>query len=305
MASTLNTTRPPRDRRAIDLHTLRLERARTRHHLALPFLLSSGLVLVTAIVTAIEVFNPGISRDPGMTAGNARGTALVMLVVALPLIAGSLLLTARGSSRAGIVWIGALGYLLYNSVLFCFAMTFNRLFLLNVAMLALAFWSVVTVLTRVDPHALRNQFRASTPVRLIAGYLLVTSVLTYLAWLRDIVPALLDNTRPSSLERTVMLTNPIEVMDLSVSLPLLILAGVWLWQRKPWGYLLAGVLTVMFTIESLSVAVDQVFGHRGDPEQSLAAVPLMIALMLVGLFVSYVYLRNMRDDEGEMRSETR
>ena len=43
---------------------------------------------MTAVVSAIAVFNPGIFRDPAMTAGNARGTALVMLVVAVPLLAG-------------------------------------------------------------------------------------------------------------------------------------------------------------------------------------------------------------------------
>ncbi len=305
MADTLNPARPPREREPVDFHTLRLERARLRHHLAIPFVLSSGLVVVTTIVTAIGVFNPGIFRDPAMTAGNARGTALVMLVVAVPLLAGSLVLTARGSARAGLVWIGSLGYLLYNSVLFCFAMAFNRLFLLNVAMFALALWSVVAVMTRVDPSVLRERFRETTPVRLIAGYVIVTALLTYLAWLRDIVPALVDNTVPSSLERTVMLTNPIEVMDLSISLPLMILAGVWLWQRKPWGYLLSGVLTVMFTMETLGIAVDQVFGHRNDPEQSLAAVPLMLGLTVIGLFVSYVYLRNVREDPVEYRSQKR
>ena len=225
-----------------ELHTATRERLRTRQRLTLPVVLSIALVLVAALASGIGVFNPGTFRDPAMTAGNARGTALVVLVVAVPLIAGSLILSARGSARAGVIWLGSLGYVLYNSVLFGFAMTFNRLFLVYVAMFALALWSVVTALMRVDAESLRERFKTSTPVRGIALYLIVVSALTYIAWLRDIVPALVHNTLPSSLDRTVMLANPIEVMDLSISLPLLALAGVWLWRRRAWGYVLAGAL---------------------------------------------------------------
>ena len=77
--------------------------------LSLPALLSALLVPVAGTAAAIGLFNPGIYRDAAMTAGNARGTALVILAVALPAVAVSLVLTARGSLRAQIVWLGALG----------------------------------------------------------------------------------------------------------------------------------------------------------------------------------------------------
>jgi hypothetical protein len=83
-------------------------------------------------------------------------------------------------------------------------------------------------------------------------------------------------------------------MDLSATLPLCALAAVWLWQRRPWGYVLSGVLLSMLTLETASIAVDQVFGHRSDPTQSLAAVPLMAALTLVGLILTALFLRHVR-----------
>jgi hypothetical protein len=45
-----------------------------------------------------------------------------------------------GSARAVLCWLGAAAFVLYNSVLFLFAIPFNRLFLLDVV-LALATWS--------------------------------------------------------------------------------------------------------------------------------------------------------------------
>lgn len=78
--------------------------------------------------------------------GSARGTALVVLLIAVPSLAVAMWFAARGSARAQIVWLGAVGYILYNSVLFLFMSPFNNLFLLYVAMMSLAIWSSVMVI---------------------------------------------------------------------------------------------------------------------------------------------------------------
>lgn len=302
MADTLTPLRPRHDefrtRPATNIRAVRIARSRERHRLEVSYLLSSLLVLATASASAVGFFNSGIFRDPPMTAGNAQGTALVLLVVAVPLLIGSMIMTSRGSARAGIVWLASLGYILYNSILFTFSVTFNRLFLVYVAMFALSLWSLISVLLQVDADRLRERFADRTPVRWFGVYLVASALLFAVAWMADIVPALIDNTLPNSLDKTVMLTSPVEVIDLSITLPLLALTGVWIWRRRPWGYLLAGVLTVMLTIETLGVAVDQTFGHRSDPAQSLSAVPLMAALTVIGLFVGVVYMRFLREKVG-------
>jgi hypothetical protein len=42
------------------------------------------------------------------------------------------------------------------------------------------------------------------------------------------------------------------------------------------------------------VSVDQVFGNIHDPSASLEAVPVMIGLTLIGLVVSFLFLRGVR-----------
>src|SRR6185437_13897771 len=75
--------------------------------------------------------------------GSARGTALVVLLAGVPVLACSMLLAARGSAAAVITWLGAAGFLLYNSLMFVFATPANRLFPLYLAMLALCRGPVV------------------------------------------------------------------------------------------------------------------------------------------------------------------
>jgi hypothetical protein len=258
------------------------------------FWLTGALAVVTLITSAAGVFHPSLFRDTAMTAGNARGTGLVMLVVAMPALVASMLLTGRGSVRAPILWLGALAYLLYNAVFFAFDVAFNQMFLLYVAMLSLAVWSLVALLVGLDASRIRACITDQVPVRTIAAYLIVTTALFALTWLRDIIPALLHLTAPASLQGTLMLTNPIQVMDFAFGFPLTILAAVWLWQRRSWGYVLAGMFLVYGVIEVLSVTTDQTFGHLSDPAQSMAGVPIFAALTLIALVSLVLYMRAVR-----------
>jgi hypothetical protein len=52
--------------------------------------------------------------------GSARGTGLVVLVLSVPVLLGAMAWAARGSVRAQVVWLGAIGHLLYNAVMFLF-----------------------------------------------------------------------------------------------------------------------------------------------------------------------------------------
>ena len=94
---------------------------------ALPYWLSGLLAVVTLIASAAGFFITDLfQRDNAALGGCARGTALVILVVALPTLIISMVLAARGSLRARVIWLGILAYIIYNSVYFTFSATFNR-----------------------------------------------------------------------------------------------------------------------------------------------------------------------------------
>lgn len=269
------------------------------------YLTSGALVVVAAATTALTFFVPGILRGTAVMNGSARGTALVLLVIAVPVVVLSMTYGAGGSVRAVIAWLGGLAYMVYNSVLFVFITPFNRLFLLYVAMLALSIWSVATVLHRIDLQALRSRFAATMPVRAIAGYLLVIMALNGGAWLMRIIPALFAGGSPEFLQGTGLTTNPIYVQDLGFWVPLMAVAGVWLWQRRAWGYLLVGVLLSFGVIEFLGVGVDQWFGHNADPTSPVASavfLPVGVVLAAVSLVPLFVYYRSL--DGGRRPSQS-
>jgi hypothetical protein len=274
--------------RAVD--TRRREGAR----LALPIWLSSGVTLFALIASAAGLFIPGVYRDAPTWAAQARGTDLVTLTVAVPSLAISMLLTARGSRRAGVVWLGVLGYSLYMYVISAFDVVFNPLFLVYLAVLSLSLFALVALLIRLDADEVQAHFDRGLPRRTTGGYLVGLATLFLLAWLRDIIPAIVRGNSPDSLNGTTLPTNPVHVLDLSVLLPLAALSGVWLWQRRPWGYLLAGALLTTLTIVGTSVVSGIVFERLDDATVSLAALPLLIVVTLAGLGLLVIYLRHLK-----------
>jgi hypothetical protein len=168
--------------------------------------------------------------------------------------------TWRGATRGLVVWLGTLGYLLYQAVLFCFATPLNGLFLCYIAYLGLAVWSIVALVPAVDLHVFGSRVSARMPARFVAGFALAIAALNAAVWLAAIVPALLQSHPESLMKGTGLLTNPVYVQDLAIWLPLLAAAAVACWRRRGWGLLVTGAMLAMFTLEGIGVATDQWFG---------------------------------------------
>ena len=259
--------------------------------------LLSGLLAVTATANGLLTFLvPGVLHGTAVMNGSARGTALAVLLLGVPVLAVSMALARSGSPRAVVCWLGAVGFVLYNSVLFVFATPFNRLFLLDLAMLALAAWSAGVLLWQTDVAALGGLFTQRAPVRGVAVYVWVIATLNALVWLIRIVPALIGGGQAALLRGTGLPTHPVYVQDLALWLPLIAVAAVWLWRRRPWGYVLIGGALVMWVLESASIAVDQWYGHAADaasPVASAALTPAFGLLALIGLVPAYYLFRSL------------
>lgn len=263
------------------------------------YVLSTLLAIDAIAASAASLARPDLIHGPSVSVGSLRGTALVILVVAVPILLASMALVRRGSLLALVGWIGALGYISYQGVLFLFGSPFNGLFFLYLGILSFGVWSLIAIVPGLPVAEFGAQFGPRTPVRLVAAYLAILAALFYLLWLRAIVPALFDSVAPAFLVGTGMTTGPGQILDLGFALPVVVASAVLIWRRRPWGYLLGGSMLVMLAIESVSIGVDQWFGSVADPSStvvSAAMVPVFAAIAAIGLVVFGVYLRGVRRD---------
>lgn len=281
------------DSRKETIHAIQFRRVEFRVG-RVPFRVSSALALVSLIAAGATLFVPSILRGPAVMNGSARGTALVVLALDLPMLVLAMWSANRGSYRALVVWLGAIAFLIYQSVLFLFSTPFNSLFLAYVALFALCVWSAVTLLHDVDVAALSHRLSPGLPARGLAVYTLVVVVVNAALWLRSVIPGMFDTGVPSWLQGTGIATNPVFVQDLGLWLPLMTVSAIWLWRHRPWGYLIVGSVLTMWVVESISIAVDQTFGHAADPASPVASasvVPIFALLAVIGLIPLYFFYR--------------
>jgi hypothetical protein len=206
-----------------------------------------------------------------------------------------MMLAVRGSWRARMVWLGILGYLVYDEVIFAFDIAFNTLFLVYVAVLSLSFWSMIVLLTRLDLDDLKRRFSLQSSTRAVSLYLIAVAALFFLVWMKGIVPALLGNTTPSDIVKAKIPTNPVYVLDLGFLLPTFVLVAMWLRRRRGWGYALAGPLLVVQSILGLNIIASALFPYWDGQSVSLGIVPLFVILTVVSAGLGLQYLRSLRD----------
>lgn len=259
------------------------------------YVLSVLLIAAASAAAGLTVAFPSLLTGVAASNGNLRGTAVVVLAAGVPVLTAAVIGTARGSTRAFVIWLGTLEYLLYQAVLLCFATPLNNLFLLYVAYLSLSVWSLVFVLRGTDLAAFGRRLSPGMPIRYIAGYALVVVALNSAAWLRGILPAVLSENPREVLAGTGLLTNPVYIQDLAIWLPLLATAAVAAWRGQVWGQLVTASMLTLFVLESISISVDQWFGSRADPASSVSSMAMVPAFAVVALVTAVpliAFLRN-------------
>lgn len=256
------------------------------------------LLAVAAAASGIATLVPGLLAGTAVMNGSARGTAVGVLVLALPTLLLGRRLALRGVPAGLFLLLGATAHLVYNAVLFCFATPFNPAFPAYVAQLGLGIATLVAALAGLVPAQREHAF---TPPRSLAGfavYLWVVAGLNVLAWLRVVLPAVLHDDR-SFLAGSGLTTSPLYVQDLAFWLPVPVLVGVWLWRtRHPgrhatdaWAGLLGGAVLTFWVLEAFGVALDQWLGHRADPASDWATLAGSLMFVVLGLVSGTVLAR--------------
>jgi hypothetical protein len=236
-------------------------------------------------------------RDNAFTAWAWRGTDLVTLVVAVPILIVALIFGRRGSFQAGLVWLGMLDYTLYNYAFYLFGAAFNRFFLIYVALFTLSIFALVFAITKVDAKEVRLRFASRTPVRWIAGYMLFVALGIGGLWIAQSLGFVFSGQVPQFITDVGHPTAIVFALDLSLVVPFLVLGAIWLWQRRSWGYVLAAILNVKGAVYMLALAgVSVAQAQAGFPE-ALTQLPLWGVLSLGFLVASLFLLGNLKSTQ--------
>ncbi len=251
------------------------------------------IVILMAIAAASGVFLSPYRDTPTMMA-QAIGQDAITLFVALPALVVSAILAGRGSARARLVWLGVLVYIVYTYVGYAFAVRFNYLFLVYVAVLGCALYALIGGIARTDWNAMKAGFGEGTPVRTVSMFLGVVALLFYLIWLSDAVPAVLVGQPSQELLDTGTPTNFIHVLDMAWILPALLIIAYKLWHRESIGFGLTGAALVFLALLALAIlGMAVVMVAQGQPPV-IPLVVIFVALFGVSTGMLIAHLRNLK-----------
>lgn len=248
--------------------------------------LSVLIAVLGALASAGGLLLSRLYRDNLFVSSTWKGNDLVTLVIAIPILVVTLILARRGLARPTLIWLGILDYMLYNYAFYLFAAAFNWFFLLYVALFGLSIYALIFALVNLDIPALARPFAVRTPRGWIAGYMLVVAVGLSIVYIAQSLGFVFTGALPAIVTRTGHPTSIVFALDMTLVIPFFALGAIWLLQRKPWGYVLAGIATVKGPLYTLVLVADSVSAWRAGVPGVIREVPLWLTLTVLGLIAA-------------------
>jgi len=145
------------------------------------------------------------------------------------MLLASMWLTRRGKLIGLLFWPGALFFVLYNYIVYVFAMPLNLAFLAHLALVMLSVYTLIGLLTSIDGKVVQQRLSGTVPERLAGGILAGLGLLFFMIVIGTIVNALISHTQIAETELAL------HIADFLIT-PAWVVCGVLLWQRKAFGY---------------------------------------------------------------------
>lgn len=216
------------------------------------------------------------------------GQDIFNLVLVVPFLIISALLTFF-NRRAGLaLWCGTILYLIYTFVIYSFSVHYNELFVLYTSILGISFYSFLYILYKQAKERIPWRVNSRYLSIMLSGYFVLIALVFYGLWLKEIIGALASHRVPTSLSEANLFTNPVHALDLSVMLPFMVLVGYLLFKGNHLGVLLAPVLLTFMILMDISIAVlAAMLSSDQNVPNSISIVLFLLAVPSLFMLVAY------------------
>lgn len=227
-------------------------------------------------------------KDSVSGASQAKAQDIVTLVVGIPFLAISLLLSNKNSLRGKFLLTGTVGYFLYTYTSYSFLTMYNKFFLLYVALMSLSFFCFIINITSNELKELEKHFRQEFPKKYIGISTIIIGIFIGILWLGTILPSIGKAT--AELEHYTTLV--IQAMDLGLIVPVAILSGILLLRNKSLGYLLSTVIIIKGVTLLLAIVMMIILMKISGVNVSIVEIILFPILTIVCIINSLIIFKN-------------
>jgi hypothetical protein len=145
----------------------------------------------------------------------------------------------------------------------------------------------------IDVDKINENFSDKLPRKTIGVFLIFIAVAISLMWLKIIVTPLMNGTVPVELEHYTTLV--IQALDLAFVVPTAILAGILLFRKKTFGYLLAPIIIIKAAALLMAITSMIVMQMIRGIEVDMVQVGVFLVFDLIIVVCLAIIMRNIKE----------
>jgi hypothetical protein len=252
------------------------------------------LALLMCLQSALGLWFPNQYHDADWIRASWFGNDWVTLITAVCLFVSTIRpRPSFGSSRTLLLKLGVIAYAIYNYAYYLFGAALNAFFPLYVALAVLAVATLISEISHVDPERVAACFRPSTRLRLAAVYLSAVGIALTSVWMA-MWTAYVFAGRPTPIGPEAF--KLIAALDISMLAMPLAVGGWWLWQGRPWGYVVAPVAAIQSSLYLLVLSASSIVSIRRGLVEAPGELPIWNTLAALTIAVTTILLADVRTD---------
>jgi fumarate reductase subunit D len=259
------------------------------------FILTTILLILFAFSSYQGVFNPKTFEKDSLSFGTQGiGQDFVNLFVVVPLLLISYILFRNDNKTGSYLFGGTLFYILYSYMIYAFGVNFNHLFLVYCAILGLSLYTFILFIFDFVQKDISSWFKEKLNPKPMSIYMLLIAALFYMLWLKDVIPALINNTTPESVTDNNLLVNPVHVLDLAIALPACFISAILLLKNHKMGFIFAPIILLFIVILTIALIGMVIALKIKGVSEDISLVYIFGILSFIGMGFLYNFNRKLK-----------
>ncbi|GAB4318159.1 MAG: hypothetical protein Kow0019_19590 [Methanobacteriaceae archaeon] len=258
------------------------------------------IALLAAIANISGLFWKNLYQNDTISiTAQMMGQDLITLIIVLPLLLISIYLIVRNSLKGRLMWMGIMFYFIYTYASMSFLASYNQLFLVYVAILALSLYTFMGEILTMKIEDIREIFTPGRINKITAIYLFLAGLMLAAMWISMIIGSLISGVAPAALESYTTLV--IQALDLAVVVPASIIAGCLLIKGKLWGYILASIFLIKAALLGTAILSMILFMVLNGVSVAMGQVIFFFLLTVVGIIIALAFYNNIQENNSITR----
>jgi hypothetical protein len=250
-------------------------------------ILAAILIILLLLTAGAGLFGTNIYDKfaPPKYVQESRAQDLITLVLGIPLMVVAVAGVRSKRAWGFPLWTGVLAYELYVYAIYAVGGIYNPFFLGYIAAASLSLYTIIGLLSSVDPDWFQDAVREKFPRRWFGVFFILITVVFAFIWMGQVFNSIATGIQDSG--------HLIFVFDLMIVLPAFAIAALQLFRKKPFGDLLAGMLLIKFDSLCISIVTGQLFRNMNAIPMESELLGVFIPLGLISLLFTALYFKNL------------